>query len=180
MQHVAADDAGEEDDEAANDLHRIPGRLQGERARPSRDDGADPSSIGPREGKVTEPEAKDGTVTLVLRGLLHELANLATAADGVQSSLKHDGAASLPRAQKDLAATADRLFALHADFRSLLPDREGPSALDPRALGADVARLLSWQVERSATVTIADDVVPPIFAEAWLARRQLLEACDAV
>ena len=127
---------------------------------------------------MTEPEAKEGTVSLVMRGLLHELANLATATGGVQSTLKHDGAASLPRAQEDLAATADRLFALHADFRSLLPDHEGLAALDPRALGADVARLLAWHVDRPATLTVADDAVPPILAEAWVARRQLLEACD--
>ncbi len=128
---------------------------------------------------MTAFEAKEGTVTLVMRGLLHELANLATATDGIQSTLKHDGAASLPRAQEDLAATTDRLFALHADFRSLLPDHGGPTALDARVLGADVARLLSWHVERPATLTIADDVVPPICAESWLARSQLLEACDA-
>lgn len=127
---------------------------------------------------MTEVGTKDGTVTLVMRGLLHELANLATAADGVQSTLKYDGADSVPRAQEDLAATADRLFALHADFRSLLPDHEGPAALDPRALGAEVARLLAWHVERPATLMIADDVVPPILVEAWIARRQLLEACD--
>lgn len=128
---------------------------------------------------MTETEARDRTVTLVMRGLLHELANLATATDGVQSTLKHDGAAALPRAQEDLAATADRLFTLHADFRSLLPDHEGSTALDPRALGADVARLLAWHMERPATVTISDDPVPPILAEAWRARRQLLESCDA-
>lgn len=128
---------------------------------------------------MTEDRAKDGTVTLVMRGLLHELANLATAADGVQSALRHDGPTALPRAQEDLVSAVDRLFALHADLRSLLPDREGPAPLDPRALGADVARLLAWHVERPATVTIAEGSVPPILAEAWLARRQLLEAVDS-
>lgn len=179
VQRVADDDVGKEDHEADDDLHGIPGGSQGERARPSSDGGADITSIGLREGNVTAYETTDGTVTLVIRGLLHELANLATAAAGIQASLKHDGAGALPRAQEELAATADRLFALHADLRSLLPDHEGPTPLDPRAIGADVARLLSWHAERPATVTIADGRVPPILAEAWLARRQLLEACDA-
>ena len=125
-------------------------------------------------------ESADGTVTLIIRGLLHELANLATAADGVQTTLRHDGAAALPRALEDLAAAADRLFALHADLRSLLPDREGLTPLDPRAIAADVARLLAWHVDRPATVTFAEGSVPPIIAEAWLARRQLLEACDSL
>ncbi len=119
------------------------------------------------------------TLTLVMRGLLHELANIATAADGVQSALRHDGAAALPRAQQELASATDRLFAMHADLRSLLPDREGASPLDPRAVGAEVARLLAWHNERPLTVTVDADAVPPILDEAWRARRQLLEAVDS-
>lgn len=128
---------------------------------------------------MTLRETMDGTVTLVMRGLLHELANVATAADGVQSALRHEGAAALERSARELAATTDRLFALHADLRALLPDREGPTPLDARAIGADVARLLAWHVERPLAVTIDDGGVPPILAEPWLARRQLLEAVDS-
>ena len=127
---------------------------------------------------MTAMGAGDDAVTLVIRGLLHELANLATAADGVQSALRHEGANALPRAQEDLAAAADRLFALHADLRSLLPDREGPTALDPRAIAAEVVRLLAWHVERPLEITLDDAVVPPILHTGWIARRQLLEGCD--
>lgn len=145
--------------------------------------GADLSSIGVGGSNVTAADARtgmpDGALLLVMRGLLHELANIATATDGVQSSLRHDGTSALPRAQQDLSAATDRLFAMHADLRSLLPDREGPTPLDPRAIGAEVARLLSWHNERPLTVTVDADAVPPILDEAWRARRQLLEACDS-
>jgi hypothetical protein len=139
---------------------------------------ADIPIIVPAGGNVTVPDIPEEAVTLVMRGLLHELANVATAADGVQSALRHEGAHALPRAQEDLAAAADRLFALHADLRSLLPDREGDTALDPRAIAADVVRLLAVHVERPLVVTLEDGVVPPILHTAWLARRQLLEGCD--
>lgn len=128
---------------------------------------------------MTGSSAAEGAVTHVMRGLLHELANIATAADGVSTALRHDGSAALPRAGEELAATTDRLFALHADFRSLLPDREGETPLDARAIGGDVARLLAWHNERPLTVTVEGDAVPPILAEAWRARRQLLEAVDS-
>ena len=128
---------------------------------------------------MTLHESADGTVTLVMRGLFHELANVATAADGVQTALRHEGGAALERSAAELSTITDRLFALHADLRSLLPDHEGPAPLDARAIGADVARLLSWHVERPLTVTIDDGSVPPILVEPWRARRQLLEACDS-
>jgi hypothetical protein len=128
---------------------------------------------------VTASDAEDGAVTLVMRGLLHELANITTAADGVTSSLRHDGAAALPRAPEDLSAVVDRLFAMHADLRSLLPDREGEMALDPRAVAAEVARLLAWHNERKLAVTVDEDPVPPILDVPWKARRQLLAAVDA-
>jgi hypothetical protein len=143
------------------------------------DGGADTPSIGLQGGNVTAPGAADDAVTQVMRGLLHELANIATAADGVQSSLRHAGAAALPRAGEELAATVDRLFALHAELRSLLPDREGEMALDPRATGAEVARLLAWHNERRLAVTVGADPVPPILDAPWRARRQLLAAVDA-
>lgn len=121
----------------------------------------------------------DRTTALVMRGLLHDLANSATAADGIANLLRFDGAPAVERAQVELAATTDRLFALHATMRSLIPDLGPEEALDPRELGAEVARLLAWQVEHPCTVTFVSGPTAPILGEAWRVRRQLLGACDA-
>ncbi len=135
---------------------------------------ADIPSIGLEEGNVTRSD----TVTCVMRGLLHELANVATAFDGVTASLRYDGPSAIDRSTAELGLATDRLFTVHAELRSLMPDREGETALDPRALASDVARLLSWHVERPATVSLDEGPVAPILGEAWVLRRELLEAVD--
>ncbi len=139
----------------------------------------DTSSIGGVRGNVTGTDESTDTVTRVMRGLLHELANVATVVDGARGSLEHDGAGALDRAREELAEASDRIFALHADLRSLLPDREGRTPLDPRALAADVVRLLAWHVERPLKVTVDEGPVAPVLGEAWALRRQLLSACDS-
>ena len=129
--------------------------------------------------ETTETGPTADTVTLVMRGLLHELANVATALDGVQSALRFDGAPAVERAAVELGQATDRVFALHTSMRSLLPDREGASALDPRALAAEAGALLAWHVERPATISLDEGPAAPILGEAWRVRRQLLEALDA-
>lgn len=121
---------------------------------------------------------RGNTVTLVMRGLLHELANVATAMDGVQASLRHDGPGAVERCTGELAIGTDRLFTVHAELRALLPDHGGATALDPREIAADVIRLLSWHVERPATVVLDEGPVVPIHGEPWVLRAQLLEAAD--
>jgi hypothetical protein len=123
--------------------------------------------------------AESAVVTLVMRGMLHELANLATALDGVGNALKFDGADAVDRAQQDLTRTTDRVFALHGHLRSLLPDHTRAEPLDPRQIAAEVAALLAWHVERPCTITLEESTVEPILAEPWKVRRQLLTACDA-
>lgn len=135
---------------------------------------ADIPSIGPAGGNVTRSD----TVTCVMRGLLHELANVATAFDGVTASLRFDGPSAMDRSTAELGLATDRLFTVHAELRSLMPDREGETPLDPRALAADVARLLTWHVDRPATVSLDEGPVAPVLGEPWLLRRQLLEAVD--
>ena len=119
------------------------------------------------------------SVAFVMRGLLHDLANLATALDGVTSALRHDGAPALARAQEDLHRATDRMFALHAQLRSLLPDHAKPEAIDPRAIATEVSALLSWHGLRSCAVTLEEGAVAPILGEPWQVRRQFLGACDS-
>lgn len=121
---------------------------------------------------------EDATLSHVMRGLLHDLANLATALDGASAALEHDGPKAVPRVADDLRRTTDRLFALHAQLRSLLPDRGGPEAIDPRAIAEEVAALLAWHTTRSCAVLIAPGPAAPILGEPWRVRRQLLAACD--
>jgi len=135
----------------------------------------DNTRLDGRQGNVTADEV----VTLVMRGLLHELANVATVVDGIRGALEHDGASATGRAREDLTLLTDRIFQLHGDLRALLPDREGRVALDPRAIAAEVIRLLAWHGERPCSITLDDGTVAPILGEAWQVRRQLLEACDA-
>lgn len=130
-------------------------------------------------GSSAGDAAESAVVTLVMRGMLHELANLATALDGVSNALRFDGAEAGERAQQDLARTTDRVFALHAHLRSLLPDHARAEPTDPRQIAAEVASLLAWHVERPCTITLEDSTVEPILAEPWKVRRQLLAACDA-
>ncbi len=122
---------------------------------------------------------EDRTTALVMRGLLHDLANLVTAVDGISHLLRCDGAAAVERAQAELSVTTDGLFALHATIRSLVPDVGPDEALDPREIGAEVAHLLAWHVEQPRTVTFERGPTAPILGEAWRVRRQLLGACDA-
>ena len=128
---------------------------------------------------MTEARNEDDCVVMVMRGLLHELANVATVLDGVRSTLDSDEAAPTLRPKEDLAAATERIFRLHGELRSLLPDHEGPTALDPRAIAGDVARLMAWHVERPCLVAIEEGPVVPILGEAWRLRRQLLAACDS-
>lgn len=126
---------------------------------------------------VQDPDA--AVVALVMRGMLHELANLATALDGVGNALRYDGASAIERAQLDLARTTDRVFGLHGHMRALLPDQTRAEPLDPRQIADEVRTLLTWHVERPCRITVDDAVVEPILGEAWRVRRQLLAACDA-
>ncbi len=121
---------------------------------------------------------EEATLSHVMRGLLHDLANLATALDGASAALEHDGAKAVPRVADDLRRTTDRMFALHAQLRSLLPDRGGAEAIDPRAIADEVAALLAWHTTRSCAVLVAPGNAAPILGEPWRVRRQLLGACD--
>lgn len=122
---------------------------------------------------------EDVSVAFVMRGLLHDLANLATALDGVTSALRYDGASALARVQEDVHRATDRLFALHAQLRSLLPDHGTSEAIDPRMIATEVSALLSWHGLRSCAVTIEEGAAAPILGEPWRVRRQLLAACDS-
>lgn len=128
---------------------------------------------------MTEPRTENETATCVMRGLLHELANIATVLDGVRAALEPEGGAPSLRPREDLDRATERLFELHAQLRSLLPDREGESALDPRAIASDVARLLAWHADRPCEVAVEEASVAPVLGVAWRLRRQLLAACDS-
>lgn len=134
----------------------------------------------PEEQVTTLPEAQAELTTLshVVRGLLHDLANLVTALEGATTALEHEGAVAVPRAKQDLRLTTDRLFALHTQCRSLLPDRGGAEALDPRAIAAEVAALLALHAVRPCAVHVGSGNAAPILGEPALVRRQLLAACD--
>lgn len=134
---------------------------------------------GQSAGSSASDAEESAVVTLVMRGMLHELANLATALDGVGNALRFDGADAVERAQQDLSRTTDRVFALHTHLRSLLPDHTRAEPIDPRQIAAEVATLLSWHVERPCMITLEDSAVEPILGEPWKVRRQLLAACDA-
>jgi hypothetical protein len=141
--------------------------------------------VAPAAGRV--PGGEDRAVALVVRGLLHDLANVATALDGVLQLLathaaadRADGAADVvPRARADLSRVTDRLFTLHAHLRSLTEDPGAAQALDPRVIAAEVAALLAWHIARPCTVEVAPGDAAPILGESWRVRRALLEACDA-
>lgn len=119
------------------------------------------------------------SVGFVMRGLLHDFANLTTSLDGLSSMLRHDGASAIARAQEDLQRTTDRMFALHAQLRSLMPEHGKAEAIDPRAIAAEVSALLSWHGGRSCALTLEEGAVVPILGEPWRVRRQFLAACDS-
>lgn len=128
---------------------------------------------------AVEHRDESRSVSFVMRGLLHDLANLATALDGVSNALKYEGAAAVGRAQVDLEKSTERMFALHAQLRSLLPDHGRPEAIDPREIAREVAVLLARHTARSCAVRVEEGPSAPILGEAWRVRRQLLAACDA-
>lgn len=132
-----------------------------------------------RERKGVTPEDEDRTLSSVTRGLLHDLANLATALDGITAALKHDGPQAIARAEEDLRRTTVRVFALHAQLRSLMSDHGGAEAIDPRAVASEVAALLRWHATRSCALLLDPGPAAPILGESWRVRRQFLAACDS-
>ena len=132
-----------------------------------------------RERMGVTAEDEDRTLSSVTRGLLHDLANLATALDGITAALKHDGAKAIGRAEEDLRRTTDRVFALHAQLRSLMPDHGGAEAIDPRVIATEVAALLCWHTTRSCALLFAPGPTTPILGEPWRVRRHFLAACDS-
>lgn len=118
------------------------------------------------------------TTIAVLRGLLHELANIATALDGTVSAVRTALGPAADRGIADLASVTDRVFELHARMRSLLPEAGRDEALDPRTIAAEVAALLQWHADHPCRVTFDASDVAPVRGELYELRVQLLAACD--